>query len=66
MQIVRPFYREAWAVFVQNWKRYTDEKEKEIFPIYKEIQSAQWSSCKVMYEEMRNCFPINEEAVSHI
>jgi hypothetical protein len=45
-------YREAGAVFVQNWKRYTDKKEKEILPIYKEIQSVKWSSCKVIYKEV--------------
>jgi hypothetical protein len=51
---------------------YTDKKGKNIFFIYKEIQSG---GCNVIlymrkgfliYEEMHNYFPIYEEAVNHI
>jgi hypothetical protein len=50
----------------------TDKKENQIFPINKEIHSGAAVAKSYMrkgfiiYEEMRNYFPINEEAVSHI
>jgi hypothetical protein len=48
----------------------TDKKEKKIFLINKEIQSAAVEKSYMrkgflIYEEMPNIFPINEEAVSH-
>ncbi len=50
---------------------YTDKKEKQIFLIYKEIQSGAFAKSYMrkgllIYEEMRKYFPIYEEAVSHI
>jgi hypothetical protein len=52
-------------------KLYTDKKENQIVLIFKEIQSgAVGKSYKrkgfLLYEEMREYFPIYEEAVSHI
>jgi hypothetical protein len=49
---------------------YTDKKEKKIFLIYKEIQIGAVAKLYlrkgfIIYEEMRNYFPIHEEAVSH-
>jgi len=49
----------------------TDKKEKQIFLIYKEIQSGAVAKSYMrkgflIYEEMRKYFPIYEEAVSHI
>jgi hypothetical protein len=50
---------------------YTDKKEKKIFLIYRKIQSGAvaksylWKGF-LIYEEMRQNFPIYEEAVSHI
>jgi hypothetical protein len=50
---------------------YTDEKENQIFLIYREIQSGAVAKSYIrkgflIYEEMRKYFPIYEEAVSHI
>jgi hypothetical protein len=50
---------------------YTDKKEKKIFLIYKEILSGAVAKSYMrkgflIYEKMRNFFPIYEEAVSHI
>ncbi len=50
---------------------YTDKKLNKIFLIYKEIQSRAVAKSYMrkgflIYEEMRNYFPIYEEAVSHI
>ncbi len=50
---------------------YTDQKENQIFLIYKEIQSGAVAKSYMgkgflKYEEMRKYFPIYEEAVSHI
>jgi hypothetical protein len=50
---------------------YTDKKVNTIFLIYMEIQigAAAKSYMRkgfLIYEEMRKCFPIYEEAVSHI
>jgi hypothetical protein len=54
----------VWSVFV-----YTDKKKKK-FLIYKEIQMGSGAKSYMrkgflIYEEMRNLFPIYEEAVSH-
>jgi hypothetical protein len=51
--------------------RYTDKKEKEIFLIYKDIETgAVAKSYKrkgfIIYEEMRKYLTIYAEAVSHI
>jgi hypothetical protein len=50
---------------------YTDKKENQIFLIYKEIQMGSGAKSYMrkgflIYEEMREFFPIYEEAVSHI
>jgi hypothetical protein len=50
--------------------RYTDEKEKEIFLIYKEIQMGSVAQSYMrkgflIYEEMRKYLTIYEEAVGH-
>jgi hypothetical protein len=49
---------------------YTDKKEKQIFLIFKEIQSGaaiyEEGFPNTAYEEMRKYFPIYEKAVSHI
>jgi hypothetical protein len=50
---------------------HTDKKLNKIFLIYTEIQSgavakSYMSKGFLIYEEMRKCFPIYEEAVSHI
>ncbi len=49
----------------------TDEKENQIFHMYKEIQKGAVAKSYMrqvflIYEEMRKYFPIYEEAVSHI
>jgi ribosomal protein S17 len=49
----------------------TDEKEYQIFLLYKEILSGAVAKSNMrkgflIYEEMRKYFPIYEEAVSHI
>ncbi len=51
--------------------QYTDKKLNKIFLIYREIQSGAVAKSYMrkgflIYEEMRKCFPIYEEAVSHI
>jgi hypothetical protein len=54
---------------VACWEWYTDKKLNTIFLIYREIQSgavAYMGKGFLIYEEMRKCFPIYEEAVSHI
>jgi hypothetical protein len=50
---------------------YTDKKENQIFLIYKEVQSGEVAKSYIrkgflIYEEMRQYFPIYEEAVSLI
>ena len=50
---------------------HTDKKENQIFIIYREIQSGAVAKSYMrkgflIYEEMRKCVPIYEEAVSHI
>ena len=50
---------------------YTDEKENQIFLIYKEIQSGAAAKSYMrkgflIYEEMGKCLVIYEEAVGHI
>ncbi len=50
---------------------YTDKKENQRFPIYKEIQSGAVAKPYMrkgflIYEEMSKYFPTYEEAVSHI
>jgi hypothetical protein len=50
---------------------YTDKKENKIFLIYKEIQMGSGAKLYIrkgflIYEEMRNFFPIYEETASHI
>ncbi len=61
------------ATFVKKRERivYTDKKENKIFLIYKEIQMGSGAKSYMrkgflIDEEMRKCFPIYEEAVSHI
>ncbi len=54
---------------LQVW--YTDKKENWIFLIYKEIQSGAVAKSYMrkgflIDEEMRNFFPVNEEAVCHL
>jgi hypothetical protein len=49
----------------------TDKKENKFFLINKDIQSGAVAKSYMrksflIYEEMRQYFPINEEAVSHI
>ncbi len=50
---------------------HTDKKEKKIFLISREIQSGAVAKSYIrngflIQEEMQKCFPIYEEAVSHI
>ncbi len=50
---------------------YTDKKEKKIFLIYMEIQMGAVANSYMrkgflIYEEVRKCLVIYEEAVSHI
>ncbi len=63
--------RRVFFLLVANLNGHTDKKEKKIFLIYKEIQSGAVAKSYMrkgflIYEEMRNYFPIYEEAVSHI
>jgi hypothetical protein len=66
--MVPPIY---WRRLVISAKLITDKKENKIFLIYKEIQSGAVAKSYMrkgflIYEEMRQYFPIYEEAVSHI
>jgi hypothetical protein len=59
------------ALYSSTFTGYTDQKENKIFLIYKEIQSGAVAKSYMrkgilVYEEMREYFPIYKEAVSHI
>ena len=52
-------------------EKYTDKKENQIFPIYKEIQSGAVAKPYMrkgflIHEEICKYFTISEEAVSHV
>ncbi len=58
-------------VSTASFESCTEKKENQIFLIYKEIQSGAVAKLYMrksflIYEEMRNDFPIYEEVVSHI